>query len=234
MARKSKSPTPATSPRAKLTFERTFRAATVDEVWDLWTTKAGLESWWGPEGFVTKVSKLELRPGGKFEYAMTATDSAQMEGLKAAGLPLTTVAGGTYVEVTPRTRLVYRTVADFIPGVAPYEVVAVVEIHGRTQGVHMVVTEDAMHDEQWEADENPSIRGHREPEPSTPGQVGQRESVEQQEDHARRREPSVRPVHASGRERGDPRVLLSDGPGHPGRRHGEVAQEQHGTEDVQQ
>ncbi len=87
MARKGKSPTPATSPRAKLTFERTFRAATVDEVWDLWTTKAGLESWWGPEGFVTKVSKLELRPGGKFEYAMTATDSAQMEGLKAAGLP---------------------------------------------------------------------------------------------------------------------------------------------------
>ena len=148
-ARKSKSPTSATAPRAKLTFERTFRAATVDEVWDLWTTKAGLESWWGPEGFVTKVSKLELRPGGKFEYAMTATDSAQMEGLKAAGLPLTTVTGGTYVEVTPRTRLVYRTVADFIPGVAPYEVVAVVEIHGRTQGVHMVVTEDAMHDEQW-------------------------------------------------------------------------------------
>src|SRR5439155_578999 len=250
MARKSKSPTSATSPRAKLTFERTFRAAAVEGVWDLWTTKAGLESWWGPERFVTKVSRLELRPGGKFEYAMTATDSAQMEGLKAAGLPLTTVAGGTYVEVTPRTRLVYRTVADFIHGVSPYEVVAVVEVHGkrcvglcrlRTHADHLVLVssdysavQSPGRNEQSEADENPSIRGHREPEPSTPGQVGQRESVEQQEDHARRREPSVRPVHASGRERGDPRVLLSDGPGHPGRRHGEVAQEQHGTEDVQQ
>src|SRR5438034_1789873 len=144
-----KSSTYVTAVRAKLIFKRTCQAATVDEVLDLWMSKAGLQSWWGPKCFVTKVSRLELRPGGKFEYAMTATDSAQMEGLKAAGLPLTTVAGGTYVEVTPRTRLVYRTVADFIPGVAPYEVVAVVEIHGRTQGVHMVVTEDAMHDEQW-------------------------------------------------------------------------------------
>src|SRR2546423_14809914 len=149
MARKGKSPASASSPRAKLTFERTFRAATVDEVWDLWTTKGGLESWWGPEGFVTKVSKLELRPGGKFEYAMTATDSAQMEGLKAAGLPLTTVAGGTYVEFTPRTRIVSRALADFTPGVAAYGVVAVVETQGRTPGVPRAVTEDAMHDEQW-------------------------------------------------------------------------------------
>src|SRR5437660_10568794 len=108
MARKSKSPTSATSPRAKLTFERTFRAAAVEDVWDLWTTKAGLESWWGPEGFVTKVRTLELRPGGKFEYAMTTTDSAQMEGLKAEGRPLTAVTGATYVESTPGTRTVYR------------------------------------------------------------------------------------------------------------------------------
>jgi len=149
MAKKSNAPSNARAPRAKLTFERTFRAARVDEVWDLWTTKTGLESWWGPEGFVTAVRKLELRPGGTFEYAMTAIDPAQIEGLKAAGLPLTTVAAGTYTEVTPRTRLVYRTLADFIPGVLPYEVLAVVEIHARGQGVHMVVTEDAMHDEEW-------------------------------------------------------------------------------------
>src|SRR5438046_9309526 len=72
-----------------------------------------------------------------------------MEGVKPACRLLTADAGGTNVEMTSRTRLVFRTVADFIPGVAPYEVVAVVEIHGRTHGVHMVVTEDAMHDDQW-------------------------------------------------------------------------------------
>src|SRR5207249_6402569 len=43
----------------------------VEDVWELWTTKAGLESWWGPEGFTTAVSKLDLRPRGEFEYAMT-------------------------------------------------------------------------------------------------------------------------------------------------------------------
>ena len=148
MAKQSKIAASATASRAKLTFERTFRA-TVDDVWDLWTTKDGLESWWGPEGFSTKVRKLDLRPSGGFEYAMTAIDPAQIEGLKSMGLPLTSVAHGTYTEVTPRRRLAYKTVADFIPGVAPYEVAAVVEFHPIARGGRMVVTEDAMHDEQW-------------------------------------------------------------------------------------
>src|SRR5205809_7219141 len=96
MPDKTKTAKSANVSRAKITFERSLPES-VEDVWDLWTTKAGLESWWGPEGFVTKVSRLELRPGGLFEYAMTATDSAQMEGLKAVVLPLSTVAGGTYV-----------------------------------------------------------------------------------------------------------------------------------------
>src|SRR3977135_3922447 len=127
MSRKSKTATSAPAPRAKLTFERTFPVATLNEVWELWTTKAGLESWWGPEGFVTAVRRLGLLPGCKSEYAMTATDPAQIEGLRAAGRPRTTFAAGTYTEVTPRTRLVYQTIADFIPGVGSYEARRVVE-----------------------------------------------------------------------------------------------------------
>lgn len=37
----------ATSP--ELVFERTYRAS-VDELWELWTTKEGFESWWPPRG----------------------------------------------------------------------------------------------------------------------------------------------------------------------------------------
>ena len=37
----------ATSP--KFVMERTYRAS-VDELWELWTTKEGFESWWPPEG----------------------------------------------------------------------------------------------------------------------------------------------------------------------------------------
>jgi uncharacterized protein YndB with AHSA1/START domain len=139
---------PAKGTPRKITIERTF-AASLEDVWDLWTTKEGLESWWGPEGFVTKVRKLDLRPGGAFEYAMTATEPAQIEALKAMDFPLTSVARGTYTEVIPRRRLAYTTLADFIPGVAPYQVAALVEFQAGPKGVRMVVQEDAMHDEQW-------------------------------------------------------------------------------------
>jgi uncharacterized protein YndB with AHSA1/START domain len=132
----------------KITLERTFRAS-LEDVWDLWTTKEGLESWWGPEGFVTSVRKLDLRPGGAFEYAMTATEPAQIAALEAMDFPLTSVAHGTYTEVTPHRRLAYMTVADFIPGIAPYEVAAVIEFHDSSKGVRMLVTEDAMHDKRW-------------------------------------------------------------------------------------
>jgi uncharacterized protein YndB with AHSA1/START domain len=32
--------------RRRIALERTF-VAPVEDVWELWTTKAGLESWWG-------------------------------------------------------------------------------------------------------------------------------------------------------------------------------------------
>jgi len=32
-------------------------AGTIDEAWALWTTKAGIESWWGPDGFDVACSK---------------------------------------------------------------------------------------------------------------------------------------------------------------------------------
>ena len=134
--------------RRKVSIERTFNAA-IEDVWELWTTKEGIESWWGPEGFAVKVRKLELRPGGELAYAMTATAPEQMEFLKKAGMPLTTEARLTYTEVSPRRRLAYTHLADFIPGVTPYEVATTVEFDASPQGVRMVLTFDAMHDEQW-------------------------------------------------------------------------------------
>jgi uncharacterized protein YndB with AHSA1/START domain len=35
-------------------IERTYRAS-VEELWELWTTKEGFESWWGPDGFRVEV-----------------------------------------------------------------------------------------------------------------------------------------------------------------------------------
>ena len=42
----------------KFVIERTYRAS-VDELWELWTTKEGFESWWPPEGFRAEVHAIE-------------------------------------------------------------------------------------------------------------------------------------------------------------------------------
>jgi len=134
--------------RRKVTLERTFRAS-IEEVWDLWTTKEGIEAWWGPDGFVTKVLKIDLRPGGELLYAMTAIGPDQIEFMKKAGMPLTTETRATYTEVAPPRRLAYTTLADFIPDVQPYDAATVVELYPGDDGVRMVLTLDAMHDDHW-------------------------------------------------------------------------------------
>ena len=138
----------APAKRKKITIERTFRA-TAKELWDLWTTRKGFESWWGPEGFITKVRRLEVSPGGKFEYEMTATGAEQVEALKKANLPLTSRAHGSYKEVRAPKRLVYKTIAGFIPGVTPYEIATLVEFQVAPGGTKLTVIQDAMHDEEW-------------------------------------------------------------------------------------
>jgi uncharacterized protein YndB with AHSA1/START domain len=56
MKRKTADARSATQTRS-IRLERTYRA-TIDEVWDMWTTKEGIESWWGPDGFAVKVRKF--------------------------------------------------------------------------------------------------------------------------------------------------------------------------------
>jgi uncharacterized protein YndB with AHSA1/START domain len=132
----------------KVTLERTFTAS-IEEVWDLWTTKEGLESWWGPDGFAVKVLRLDLRPGGELLYTMTAVGSDQIEFMKKAGMPLTSETHVRFTEVVPPQRLAYTTLADFIPGVEPYDAATAVELHRDADTVKLVLVIDAMHDEYW-------------------------------------------------------------------------------------
>ncbi|MDQ2877688.1 MAG: SRPBCC domain-containing protein [Pseudomonadota bacterium] len=134
--------------RARFTIERSYPAS-IDEVWNLWTTKAGIESWWGPEGFAVSVTSLDLRPGGCLEYLMTAVGAEQVAFMKQAGMPIATPCRVTYTEVERPRRLAYNTLADFVPGVAPYEVGTVVELIEETGRVRLVLTFDAMHDDVW-------------------------------------------------------------------------------------
>ena len=135
--------------RRRVSIERTFAGAAAEDVWALWTTKEGIESWWGPDGFEVNVRRLDVRLRGELLYAMTATAPDQIEFLKKAGMPLTTESLVRYTEVVPLKRLAFTQLADFIPGVKPYEVATTVAFEMIPEGVRLVLTLDAMHDEHW-------------------------------------------------------------------------------------
>ena len=135
--------------RRRVSIERTFAGAAAEDVWALWTTKEGIESWWGPDGFEVKVRRLDVRLRGELLYAMTATAPDQIEFLKKAGMPLTTESLVRYTDVVPLERLAFTQMADFIPGVKPYEVATTLELETIPEGVRLLLSLDAMHDEHW-------------------------------------------------------------------------------------
>lgn len=131
-----------------MTVERTY-TATPERVWQLWTTKDGLESWWGPEGFTTTVDAIELAPGGQLLYTMTAVGPEQVAYMERAGMPLATQTRVTYATVDEPSSLSFITLADFIQGVDPYEVTTRVDITPSGDRVHLLITFDVMHDDFW-------------------------------------------------------------------------------------
>lgn len=134
--------------RPKLTLERTYDASP-EEVWEVLTTKDGIEAILGPDGFRVEVQKLDLRPGGELVYTMTAVGREQVEYMAKAGLSLVTEQQATYAVVDPPRKLITRDLANFVPGVEAYEVETVIELEAIAEGTHLVMTFDAMHDELW-------------------------------------------------------------------------------------
>jgi hypothetical protein len=80
---------------------------------------------------------------------MTATAPPQIAFMRNAGMPLTTEVLIVYREVDPLRRLAYEHLVDFVPGVPPYVVTTVVELHPEPTGMRMTLTFDAMHDDEW-------------------------------------------------------------------------------------
>jgi uncharacterized protein YndB with AHSA1/START domain len=127
---------------------RRFRA-TLSDLWDLWTTKKGIESWWGPPGFAVTVQSIDLRPGGVLHYTMTAITPEMVVFMQSSGMPAATPAQATYSEVTPLRRLAYANLVDFIPGVAPYHTALAVDFESFGAEAEMRLTFQRMHDAEW-------------------------------------------------------------------------------------
>lgn len=134
--------------RQPIRFERTYDAR-IEDLWDLWTTKEGFESWWGPEGFRVEVHTIEPHVGGALLYDMIATDAEQIAYLKEGGMPAAHETRGTFVEIQLLRRLKIRHLIDFIPGLKAYENNMLVEFFPESQGVRMVITVDPHIDAEW-------------------------------------------------------------------------------------
>jgi len=117
MSEKIESATAAAT-RSKIVVERTYRAS-AEELWELWTTKEGFESWWAPEGFHVEVHGIESRVNGTLHYDMIADTPEMVAVLEEMGRPAMTVARGRFSEFRPHERLVLREMIDFVPGVKP-------------------------------------------------------------------------------------------------------------------
>ncbi|GAA4585512.1 hypothetical protein GCM10023194_28400 [Planotetraspora phitsanulokensis] len=129
-------------------LERTYDAP-AELIWELLTTATGLEEWWTTHGFETRVSELELRPGGRLRYTMTATAPEQVAFMRNAGIPLSSELRKTFTEVAPTTRLAYLSLIDFVPDHEPYEHLTTIDIEPAGDRTNVVMTVDSLHDETW-------------------------------------------------------------------------------------
>lgn len=80
--------------------ERIFDAPR-ELVWKAWTDPKHFMQWWGPQGFTSPLSEIDLRVGGKYHLGMTSPDGRDMYNM------------GVYTEITPPERLVFtQSMAD--------------------------------------------------------------------------------------------------------------------------
>jgi uncharacterized protein YndB with AHSA1/START domain len=137
-------------------LERTYDASP-ELVWEMLTTAAGLDEWWAPDGFETRVSDIELRPGGQLRYTMTAIGPEQVEFMRNNGSPLTVELRKTITEVAAPARLSYSSLIDFVPDHEPYEHQTTIDITPAGDGTTVVMLIDPLHDGAWTGE----YRAHR-------------------------------------------------------------------------
>lgn len=132
-----------------IVFERNYRAP-VEELWALWTTRTGFESWWSPDGFRTEVHVIEARLGGTLAYemiaeapeAIAAVRDVQRRGLVAtvAGQRAAVASRARFAEFEPFARLVLMTAIEPISGIPPYDHLIEVDFRAGGSRTSMVVT----------------------------------------------------------------------------------------------
>ncbi|MEO0827787.1 MAG: SRPBCC family protein [Cyanobacteria bacterium J06642_9] len=77
----------------EIVITRVFNAPR-ELVFQVWTEPDHIAQWWGPKGFTTRVTELDLRPGGTWRYVMTSPEGKEYP------------VKGVFREIIPPERLV--------------------------------------------------------------------------------------------------------------------------------
>lgn len=143
--------TPQTTAGAQATvrFERRYENAELLDLWSLWTTKDGFESWWGPQGFRVEVHKLDPRTGGELVYDMIASAREQIEFMKKAGMPLAQTTRASFGAIAHLRHLEIVHLIDFVPGMKPYENRIRVEFSSEPNAARMVIMVEPHSTAEW-------------------------------------------------------------------------------------
>jgi len=136
-----------TAPLA-VSFERTYQASVAD-LWALWTTKEGFESWWGPQGFRVDVQEIEPRVGGALVYDMIAVGAGEIEFMKKTFKSVSHGTRGSFTVVVLHERLELVHVMDFVPGQSPYEHRMRVEFSAEGKIARMAIFVESHSTREW-------------------------------------------------------------------------------------
>ena len=79
----------------ELVFTRVFEAPR-ELVFEAWTDPRHVEQWWGPNGFTTTISEMDVRPGGEWRLVMHGPDGVDYRNRMV------------FLEVVKPERLVYK------------------------------------------------------------------------------------------------------------------------------
>lgn len=91
-------PTQDTSDR-ELRISRLFDAP-IDLMWEVWTNPEHLKNWWGPNGFTTDISQMDVKAGGQWTLVMHGPDGTDYPN------------ESIFKEVVKHRRIVYKHVSD--------------------------------------------------------------------------------------------------------------------------
>lgn len=131
---------------SNIVIERRYQAEIAD-LWALWTTKQGFESWWGPQGFRADVHLIEARLEGALHYDMVADTAEAIAAMAQMGAPTSTSCKGRFSAFAIHERLALSQIIDFLPGVDSYDSLIEVDFAAVADGhVRMIVTLHQMHD----------------------------------------------------------------------------------------